>query len=55
MERMVRVEEGLKNQSELMRQGFEHMEKRFTHQQWTMGIGFTLLAALMGIFNFYYT
>ena len=29
MERMVRVEEGLKNQAELMRQGFEQMEKRF--------------------------
>ena len=53
LERMVRVEESLKNQAELMRQGFEHMEKRFTHQQWTMGIGFTLLAALMGIFNFF--
>lgn len=29
MERMVRVEEGLKTQAELMRQGFEQMEKRF--------------------------
>ena len=84
MERMVRVEEGLKNQAELMRQGFELMEKRFEQMekrfeqvdkrfeqvdvrfedmqksmdkrfsqlQWTMGIGFTLLAALLGIFNF---
>ncbi len=28
-ERIVRVEEELKNQRELMRQGFEHVEKRF--------------------------
>lgn len=28
-ERVVRVEEGLKNIAELMRQGFEQMEKRF--------------------------
>ena len=64
LERMVRVEEGLKNQSELMRQGFEQMDKRFEGMQhsmdkrfsvlqWVMGIGFTLLAALMGIFNFF--
>ncbi len=29
LERMIRVEEGLKNQMELTRQGFENMEKRF--------------------------
>ena len=29
------------------------MNKRFSQLQWTMGIGFTVLAALMGIFNFY--
>ncbi|MFP4564599.1 MAG: hypothetical protein ACLFRY_14955 [Spirochaetia bacterium] len=58
-ERIVRVEEGLKNLGELMRQNFEQMEKRFeqvdkrfSQLQWTMGIGFTLLAALLGIFNF---
>ncbi|MFP4563221.1 MAG: hypothetical protein ACLFRY_07900 [Spirochaetia bacterium] len=92
LERVVRVEEGLKNIAELMRQGFEQMEKRFeqvdkrfeqmekrfeqvdkrfediqynmdkrfeqvdkrfSQIQWVMGIGFTLLAALMGIFNFF--
>ena len=95
LERMVRVEEGLKTQSELMRQGFEqmekrfeqidkrfeqvdkrfesfqytsdkrfeqvdkrfellqhHMDKRFSQLQWTMGTGFTLLAALLGVFHF---
>ena len=29
-----------------------YMDKRFTSLQWTMGIGFTLIAALMGVFNF---
>ncbi len=85
LERVVRVEEGLKNVAELMRRGFEQMEKRFeqvdkrfeqvdkrfedmqynmdkrfeqvdkrfSQIQWVMGIGFTLLAALMGIFNFF--
>jgi len=32
---------------------FEDMDKRFSQIQWTMGIGFTLLAALMAVFNFY--
>jgi hypothetical protein len=31
---------------------FDMVDKRFSHLQWTMGIGFTLLAALLGIFNF---
>jgi hypothetical protein len=31
---------------------FEEIDKRFTHMQWTIGLGFTLLAALMGVFNF---
>ncbi len=84
LERMVRVEEGLKTQAELMRQGFEQMEKRFeqvdkrfeqvdkrfelfqhnldkrfeqvdkrfSQLQWTMGIGFSLLAALLGVFHY---
>ncbi len=62
LERMVRVEEGLKNQMELTRQGFEsmdkrfidlqqYMDKRFSHQQWAMGIGFTLLAGLISALN----
>ena len=32
-ERMVRVEEELKNQRELMKQGFEFMEKRFEYME----------------------
>ena len=95
-ERIVRVEEGIKHQGELIEKMLEYMEKRFeqvdkrfeemqtamekrfeqvdkrfeqvdkrfvelredmnkrfSHLQWTMGLGFTLLAALMGIFNFF--
>ena len=84
-ERIVRVEEGIKHQGDLMEKmleqmdkrfeqvdkrfeelrqdmnsrfeqmdkRFEQIDKRFSHLQWTMGLGFTLLAALMGIFNFY--
>lgn len=29
------------------------MNQRFTQIQWTMGLGFTILAALMAIFNFF--
>ena len=36
-----------------MNSRFEQVDKRFSHLQWTMSLGFTLLAALMGIFNFY--
>ncbi len=32
---------------------FEQVDKRFNQLQWTMGLGFTILAALMGIFNFF--
>jgi hypothetical protein len=32
---------------------FDDVNKRLSQLQWTMGIGFTVLAALMGIFNFY--
>lgn len=85
LERMIRVEESLKTQMELTRQGFEsmdkrfesvdkrfesvdkrfesmdkrfedmqnYMDKRFAGQQWVMGLGFTLLAGLMSIFNFF--
>ena len=64
LERMVRVEENIKNQVELTRMGFEsmdkrfedlqnYMDKRFSHQQWTMGIVFTLLAGLISVFNFF--
>ena len=91
-ERIVRVEEGIKHQGDLLERMLDQMEKRFeqvdkrfeqvdkrfeqvdkrfeqvdkrfeelrqdmnkrfSHLQWTMGLGFTLLAALMGIFNFF--
>jgi hypothetical protein len=53
IERIVKVEEELKSQRELMKQGFITMEKRLLTQQWITGLGFTLIAALMGVFNFF--
>ncbi len=32
---------------------FNDMSKRFSQLQWTIGLGFTVIATLMGIFNFY--
>jgi hypothetical protein len=29
-----------------------YMDKRFSSLQWMMGLGFTLIAALMAVFNF---
>lgn len=56
MERMVRVEEGLKTQAELMRQGFEQMEKRFEQvdkrfedMQYSIDKRFSVLQWVMGI------
>jgi hypothetical protein len=51
-ERVVRVEEELKSLREVMEARFEAVDRRFASLQWTMGLGFTLLAALMGVFNF---
>ena len=60
VERVVRVEEELKNLREVMEvrfeavnKRFEDMDKRFLQLQWSMGIGFTVLAALMAVFNFF--
>jgi hypothetical protein len=61
-ERIVRVEEEVKNLREVMITKFEavdtrfeaiearfdSIDKRFAHMQWTMGLGFTILAGLMG-------
>ena len=88
-EKIVRVEEGIKHQGDLLEKMLEQMDKRFeqvdkrfeelrldmnnrfeqvdkrfeelrldmnkrfSQLQWTMGIGFTILAALMGVFNFF--
>ena len=38
---------------EVMEKRFEVVDKRFTGMQWMMGLGFTLMAALMGVFNFF--
>ena len=77
-EKMVRLEEAIKNQGDLMEKmihqldkrfeqvdkrfeqvdkRFEdmqhYMDKRFNQLQWSMGLGFTIIAGLMGIFNFF--
>ncbi len=53
IERVVRVEEELKSLREVMETRFESFEKQFSQVQWMMGLGFTLLAILMGVFNFF--
>jgi len=56
-ERIVRVEEELKNQRELMQKGFDFMEKRFeqvdkrfehiySFMKWQTGLGFAALAGI---------
>ena len=66
IERMVRVEEELKNQRELMLMGFEQMNKRFEQVDKRfedvnskfkmmfafMTLGFTILATMMTVFKF---
>ena len=64
VERAVRVEEELKSLHQHSETRFEavddkfesmqrYMDRRFSSLQWTMGLGFTLLAALMAVFNFF--
>lgn len=64
LERMVRIEEGLKNIAEQMQKGFEYMErrfedmqhymdKRFNQLQWTIGIGFTMMTLFIGLLNYF--
>ncbi|GIV44110.1 MAG: hypothetical protein KatS3mg035_1233 [Bacteroidia bacterium] len=36
---------------EVVNARFESLEKRFTHLTWMMGIGFTMIAILMGLMN----
>lgn len=70
-ERIVRVEEGIKHQGDLLEKMLDQMDKRFgqvdkrfedlrldmnkrfSQLQWTMGLGFIVIATLMGILNFY--
>jgi len=64
IERAIRVEEELKNlreqgnlQFKAIEKRFEaqqqYMDKRFKNLQWFMGIGFTLLAVLMGLLDIF--
>ncbi|AFG38382.1 hypothetical protein [Spirochaeta africana] len=71
IERIVRVEEGLKalhDQMDLrfeqvdkrfeemlhyMDKRFEAFDKRFVILQWVMGLGFTAIAGLMTLFNYF--
>ena len=55
--RLVKIEEELKHQRELIQQvvhnmdkRFEDMNQRFNQLAWMMGIGFTILATLIAVF-----
>lgn len=59
VERVTRVEEEIKAQNQkfdlLVNQidkRFEQIDKRFSSMQWMMGVGFTILALLMTLYNF---
>ena len=66
-ERIVRVEDELRSQRELMQQGFAQMEKRFEQVEarfqdmnhrfntltWMIGVGFVVIATLMSLFAFF--
>jgi tetrahydromethanopterin S-methyltransferase subunit G len=45
--------EGVDKRFEAVDKRFDDMNHRFTQVQWMMGLGFTVLAALMGVFNFF--
>jgi len=49
-ERIVRVEEELKAQRELMQRGFDQVERRFRGQTWLIGVGFVLISTLMSLY-----
>lgn len=58
-ERIVRVEEELKAQRELMQRGFDEtersfaqVERRFRGQTWLIGVGFVLISTLMSLYTF---
>ena len=59
-ERIVRVEEELRSQRELMQRGFDEthrafasMERRFRGQSWLIGVGFVLISTLMSLSAFF--
>ena len=43
----------MNNRFEQVDNRFDDMNKRFTQLQWTIGLGFTVIATLMGVLNFY--
>jgi chaperonin cofactor prefoldin len=45
--------EAVEKRFEAVDKRFDDMNHRFTQVQWMMGLGFTVLAALMGVFNFF--
>ena len=49
-ERIVRVEEELKHQRELMQQGFANVDKRFNMITWMIGVGFVVVTSLTTLF-----
>lgn len=52
IERIVRVEEGMKAVNERLGLLMHQMDKRFAALQWTIGIGFTVIVALMSLYQF---
>lgn len=50
LERMVRVEEELKAQRELMGERFRALDKRFDTLTWMIGIGFVVITSLTTVF-----
>ena len=66
IERIVRVEEALKNQNILMEKRFEAIDKRFSElredmnrrfatMQWMMFFGFTLIGLMVTVYRFFGT
>ena len=48
---MVRVEEELRTQRELMDERFAALDKRFAGLQWTLVVGFTIVTVLVTVFE----
>ena len=51
--RFEQVEKRFELMERQMDKRFDQVDKRFSQLQWTMGLGFTIMAALMGVFNFF--
>lgn len=46
-------QQSMDRQFESVEKRLDSFEKRFSVLQWTIGLGFTILAVLMGVFNFF--